>query len=1055
MLTSKHLTNIINKILIGLKWNNIMIFKKSVNNIFRSKSKVILFFFLILLLTTILSLSLGICVSTQEFLDQCNENYTTVAILEYMSPDYPDISIYDEHMQEVVSELDFSLIEDNENVILWDRSARALGYVDGFERKDFSRPLMEYGVLIVEDIHRYEMLRTQNSMYSGIIKETLSSNERAGRALFVRSVGNSDYDIDPDKLYFVHGEYVKGRSGYVDIIAVPFFHDAAKAAGMTDGAEYMISDITNYYDEENLLDEETIFSQIAQTYNVTNNSVHVFAVSDVNSIYEFNQQQLLLAKGRLFSEEEYNEGKNVCIVSTLFTKKYGVDIGDEIPLSLALTKNASYYESYWAGAGFAHLANYEIVGVTNDNRDCNYNIYIPKSPDIDYTVNQIGYTIGGAIIDNDGAAEFYNEVVQKLPERMRLTMYDQGYSNAVEPFKDILRVSKIIAVVSIIAALAILVFFGFIFVYRQRDVSDTMIKLGAGKFKVCRYFLYASLTISIIAAILGIWISHVLSGYVTQIVKNIASNYNVYNLGYSNGSLSLIKESAFDNQISDRFLMYIGAVVVFFSLLSCMLFTFATFKKRKKKKKRKITYNRKGHTSTIRSVSLKYSMLSIFRGKIRTVVIPIFSISVVLLLSQLVFTSVGYQNDLNDITQNAVVNGHFTDIKGKAVKRIPIDAYQIKDLNNSGFVEDLNVSRTNYFLYIGKHDQDASEIVFDSFRIPSIDTYAFETFITNIKRGPNLIYSTSIKKSPDFYYSSSVKTEFLEGYDESILGQKVDGLPCCIVSTDYMKDKNIKLGDTIRIFELRQFLNFSYSQGVDMDLGELIRLMELAQSSSRNLPVWDLKVVGSYEKHGSKDNIYCQLGAYLDPEMIYDYKSSDNEPLFDYTFDSANFTLTNAANLTDFKTFLSDYGFSYPSGINKYRSFILLEDMKFNNTVDMLTQQIRYINVLYPVLYALLGIISVIVSYLLVVSRRKEFAMMRGLGARKRTTFMSFFIEQGLMCIIGTLAGLGLSLLIYGTLNILQIYLISGFVVCYFIGCAISITIMNNKPVLAILKYED
>lgn len=1027
-----------------------MIFIKSLNNIFRSKSKVILFVILILLLTIILSLSLGICVSTQEFLDQCNEDYTTIAILEYMSPDYPDISVKDEHMQKAMSEFDDSLFQENKNVLKWDRSSRALGYIEGFERKDFTRPLMEYGVLILTEINKSE-----ENLYSGVIAQSLSSDHIPGKGVYLRIFGNTNLQFDPDRYYVVHGEFVKGRSGYIDLIVQPLYHDAAKESGITDSVKYMISDITDEYDE-GLKNKDNIFYKIAQTYNITKSSVNIFAVDDIRSIYEFNQQQLFITEGRTFTDQEYNNGENVCIVSSFLAKKCDASIGDSINISHIITANCSYYESYWDGSGFTHSQDYKIVGITNDNRDCNFNVYIPKSDEIDYSVNQVGYTIGSAVLDNDGASQFYYEISQKLPERMRLTLYDQGYSNAVEPFKDILRVSKIIAVVSILACIAIIIFFGFIFVYRQRDVSDIMIKMGAGKLKTCRYFLYGSLFISLIAVTAGVVISSYLSEYVTNIVKNIADNYMVSDLGFSNGSLSLVKETLFNNQIEVSLLIYIGISVVSCTLLSCLFFTLATFKKRKKKKKKRtIVRNRAGHSSTLRSVTLKFSLLSIVRGKIRTLVVPIFSIAVVLLLSQLVFTAVGYQTELSNITSSAVINGHFTDINGKAVDKVPIDAYHAKDLYNSGFIKDLNISKSANFLYLGKYDSDTQEVTFDQLQIPTIGTYAFETYIDTIKRGPDLIYSTSISNSPDFYYSSSVKTEFLEGYDESILSQTIYDSPCCILSTAYMEDKDIELGDTIKIFELGNFISYSFAQDSEIDLGEAIMLMELSQSGRLRLPIFDLLVVGSYEKHGSLDNIYCPLGVYLNPQMIYNHKSNDNEPLFDYTFDSVNFVLTDATNLTDFKTFLNDYGFSHPSNIQKYRSFVILEDMKFNNTVDMLSQQIRYINVLYPVLYALLGIISVVVSYLLVVSRRKEFAMMRGLGAKKRVTFMSFFIEQALMCIIGALLGLGLSLLIYGTLNMLQIYLTAGFVVSYFVGCTISISIMNNKTVLDILKYED
>ena len=82
-----------------------------------------------------------------------------------------------------------------------------------------------------------------------------------------------------------------------------------------------------------------------------------------------------------------------------------------------------------------------------------------------------------------------------------------------------------------------------------------------------------------------------------------------------------------------------------------------------------------------------------------------------------------------------------------------------------------------------------------------------------------------------------------------------------------------------------------------------------------------------------------------------------------------------------------------------------------------------------PILYVLVGIILLVVSYLLAVSRRKEFAIMRGLGAPKRVTFMSFFAEQVFLCVIGTAAGIAAGYWIYAGVSASQLVLAAGYVV--------------------------
>ena len=68
---------------------------------------------------------------------------------------------------------------------------------------------------------------------------------------------------------------------------------------------------------------------------------------------------------------------------------------------------------------------------------------------------------------------------------------------------------------------------------------------------------------------------------------------------------------------------------------------------------------------------------------------------------------------------------------------------------------------------------------------------------------------------------------------------------------------------------------------------------------------------------------------------------------------------------------------------------------------------------------------------------------------------MSFFVEQVILSFLGCGVGLGLWWLFSGSLITSQIILTAGFVVCYFIGSAIALTIMNNTVVLSILNDEE
>ena len=132
-----------------------------------------------------------------------------------------------------------------------------------------------------------------------------------------------------------------------------------------------------------------------------------------------------------------------------------------------------------------------------------------------------------------------------------------------------------------------------------------------------------------------------------------------------------------------------------------------------------------------------------------------------------------------------------------------------------------------------------------------------------------------------------------------------------------------------------------------------------------------------------------------------------------------------------------------------------MKDASLNSSVASVQQQIQYINILYPFLYVLTGIIAVVASYLMVVSRKMEFAIMRGLGTRRVRSFFSFFNEQAILSILGILIGFSIWALVWGTPKILHIALTAGFIICYLLGSAISIWMMNRSKVLAILTDKD
>ncbi|HPQ46360.1 MAG TPA: ABC transporter permease [Clostridia bacterium] len=1006
-----------------------MIFKKSLGNIMRSKAKSVLFLLLIFAVSSMLMVSLGVWISVNDFLRECDENYKTIAVVEYMGTEYPDETILDEVMQKKVHDFDYSIIENNENVILWDRAEKALGYVDGFIRTDILAPYKKGAVLIVGnifDIYRRGGIGT-------IVKQSLYSETDWTDMLVL--VENPDFEWDGDRNYVINGSYVFGKTSYQYVQLSEFENDTAEKYGYLNGISARITDITTsdggYY-----LPPDSIYHKIADTYRVINNSIMVNATSDIDSILPFNQQDLFVARGRSFTEDEYKNGSKVCIVSEYFAKNTGYDVGDFIDISIAVESNTAPYESYWVEHGFTYEDSYEIIGMTNNHRDLNHHVFIPKNSEMDFTVNQIGYTVGQAVLKNGTAEEFYNEIESVLPDRMRVSIYDQGYSEVAEPFKDIKRLAIIVSVACIMTAIAVLALFGFVFIYRQRDVSDIMIKLGSGKPRIYRYFIYSSGLISLVAVLGGSAAAYFLSDKVILLVKKMAEGYKLSDKRYSIGNLSIVKTLEFSPELVYWSFLAIAGIVLILAVAGCSIYVARTLKAKKKKRK-KIRKHRAGHIIKLNGASLKYSLISVIRGGSRTVVVPLVCAISIVFMGQLSGTADNYAEKVQEIGRETVVRGHFTDIYGKLTNNVVVDSFMVRDINLSGYIEDLQISKSLDFYYHGISVRDGIPTDLEPLEIP--EGYAGETFMDHLRMGPDIVYTNRIESTPEFFYSKVVDVRYMDGYDETFftmdaLGPSYIGGDkdireiephLCMISETMMLEEGIQYGDHIRVY--------------------------IPDYPARKRRDMDLKVVGSFVKEAQGSNIYCQINGYYNYESLYDEAVSER----DIAFDAVDFKLTEAGNIDGFKSWLTDYGISEATRLNKYRSFLVMEDIKYNSTMDMLKQQIRYINYLYPFLYTIVGLVALIVSYLMVVSRRKEFAIMRGLGADKKTAFLAFFNEQALLCIFGSGVGLAVNKLMGINENLRYCLLMAGFIAMYFIGSMISVRIMNGIKVSAILKYED
>lgn len=1023
-----------------------MIFRNSMLGIFRTKGKTALFTGLIFALTLSLCLGISVWASIAGFLENLDNHYTTIGLIEYIGADYPDDTVYDLSMTGMLKDFDFSPVKNFESTILWDQSTRTVGYIDGFYRTDSYIPNNGASILVIGSITPAE-----EGFYSATVYDVLYSNLARKNTKIIINAG--DVKLQYGHYYLVYGNVYHALSSYLYFK----FDDYSNLIAKEKGIEIPnLQDITvdTKTGSRYKVPEDSVLYKVAETWKVINNSVLVCETDDIMSLFPFHQQELYIKEGREFTDEEYKNGSKVCIISENAAKRTGVAVGDKIKLSVAVSDYPDIENSYWVDDGFQYSDEFTVVGITNNAQDKDYYVYVPKSAGVPASPYFIGYTVGQAVVKNSDAAAFYEHVAPLMTGRLTLTMYDQGYSAVAEPFGIILSVIKIVTVVSAVMEISMLVLFGFLFVYRQRETSEIMLLLGSGKRRVCAYFLYSSGLISLVASALGAVAGYYLHDRVARFIADLAKGYTTVDRRFSDGNLSVIKPMDIDLKIEPALFIYAGLAVFALAMLFCLMFTVLTF--RIKPGQRKMSGpKREGKTSRLSGGSIKYALLSILRSGTRSAVVPVVAATVVFFFGQMANTSSNYQRQLSEIYKNTTLTGYFTDINGKQVGNLVIGAANINNLFHSGYITDLTVSREIKYYYRGiSRFADGTEQKLEPLYAPQ--GFAAETLRNYIQSGPSLVGTNNIRTAPEFFYADNIVMKFIDGFDESFLARKSNGEQdalYCMVPTSLMKAKGINLGDTIRVAIDQVVYSKEYGADVFTEI--------------------DLKVVGCFEKQGNEDLIYVPLSSLFQVDCIWGDKEQltgmpadtfdagntlteeQKEYLSWITFKSATFKLADTTKLTEFKDYLEKTGYSQVNKIGNIREFVVLQDQRFNNVVNNINQQMRYIDVLYPCLYALVGIIALIISYLITVSRRMEFAIMRGLGTTKRNTFFSFFTEQVILAAAGCIFGLVIWRLFMGKIIPVHRLLVLGFLACYFTGCTVSIIIMNKKAVFEILSDKD
>ncbi len=133
------------------------------------------------------------------------------------------------------------------------------------------------------------------------------------------------------------------------------------------------------------------------------NSATLILTDNLNSVYNFNTGAAVVMEGRAFTEEEYQKGSPVCLISAAFAKHNGLNLGDFVTADLYdtgvseekihITERTRSYNDYiyvrkpiTQETKIAENVSYEIIGIYSapEFSDGQYNftadsIFVPKN----------------------------------------------------------------------------------------------------------------------------------------------------------------------------------------------------------------------------------------------------------------------------------------------------------------------------------------------------------------------------------------------------------------------------------------------------------------------------------------------------------------------------------------------------------------------------------------------------------------------------------------------------------------------------------------------------
>ena len=983
--------------------------KNSLKSCLRTPGKTLVFTVVLSAVTVLLSVSFCVYAAARGYLRDAEEYFHTIAELEYLGEQYPERDVYDPAVWAAVEE-NWEALEAllaDEAVLAFEPDTPALGFIEGLHRIDRSVYNTRQAVIGVRIMSFDERTRTYTAIVSREYYSLQSYYEKLITVTFydpdepLRGTADGTPvflwdapELEVNRRYVLSGYFVSGRTAAACFVPeeIPF-EDETGTAVTVGWAE------TEDYE----LPEDSDFLRLARVLHLQNDGCRVSYTSAIEDTLPFHQQQTQLTEGRLFTEAEYAARAEVCILSQSLAGKLGIEAGDRISMEV-FTSAGDLYDP--AALAPAEAGDYEVVGVCTEAESCPFQVWLPGAKETGLGP-VTGYTLGRLRLDNEKTSAFLRRAEALESRGFRVSVYDQGYAAATEPIRELLFIAVLFLAVCLLLAAVALSLQSRLFVSRQRETARTMEALGSGQAHIRVYFLSAAVLLTVCAAGAGCGIARWIEGRVLALLRRLVSQFAAQDTRFSFSRLALVRSLDFDPYPSLTVYLAAAGTLLFGTVLFTLIFTRSVRKDGKARRsapggKRRAAPGR-GKTSRL-SGPLKYALLSLIRSRARTAAALLLCAAAAGFFCRLTASLDSYEAQRNRYQAEAVIRGYGTDYYGRRIDRLSLRPEPILRLLESGLIEDANLTKSiGCCTVLGVAVTAEGVRQMEPYKKPKTK-YELESLYLDACRNGLWVSTSSVCGSPQFHHRAASDITWLEGYDERSFLQI---WPICALSAGLMREKGIHLGDSVLI------------------------LSPIASGNSIHFRQAVLKVVACYASETASKTVFSPLNTGFafteDPfeayEMLesfqvrYPVEGSDEilswklealneEDLQWVRYSSFTFTLRDASRLDALREALAVAGFTWVNSGDRVHNFAMLEDEMYLNTVHSMERQIQYMGALYGSLYLAAGAVGATLAWLLILSRRREIALMRALGTQPLRLLGNFFLEQALLCAFGL--GLGL-----------------------------------------------